>query len=186
MPTTTTTTTEREKATWRIPFVRAVELAGLEDAEDLRVDLDEFRRVAGGLDRVDCIKLVVGRGDFEEVALLERDGVGKAGFRCEFARALDLVVVVVQPDNVGLAKQGNLARRAAHAAAHIQASLPFVQADLCLLFLFLFLCNIFYMHGKGWRDTIWARYISWRDKDCSKDSNLWRGAKWKLWPHPYS
>lgn len=111
------------------PLVDAKDAAGLEDAEDLAVDALERGGVDGSLDGVDGVERVVGEAHLHEVALDVVELVGQALLGGVGGGALNLVVVVVEAGNVAAGELGNLAGRAADAAADVENLHALLDAD---------------------------------------------------------
>jgi len=102
------------------PFVHTEGAAGLENAEDLRVDANQLGSVHGGLDGVHSVKGVVGELHLHEIALDKGHLVGQALLLSVVGGAVDLVVVVVEAGDVRAGEFDNLTGRAADTAADVQ------------------------------------------------------------------
>ena len=102
------------------PLVDTEGAAGLEDAENLRVDTDQLGSVHGGLNGVNGIEAVVGELHLHEVALDEGHLVGETLLLGVVGGAVDLVVVVVETGDVGTGELDDLTGRSADTAADVQ------------------------------------------------------------------
>lgn len=111
------------------PLVGDVEGAGLEDAEDLGVDLVEARGVAGGLDGVGAVEGGVGEGHLEEVAADDLAEAVEAGLLVVGAGAGHLVLVDGDADDAGAGVGGDGAHGPADAASDVEDAVVRGDAD---------------------------------------------------------
>lgn len=102
------------------PLVDTEDTTRLEHTLDLLVDSDELGGVDGGLDSVDSVEGVVGELHLHKVALDETQLVAQALTLRIAGGTLDLVVVVVETNHVGVGELGNLTGRTANTAANIK------------------------------------------------------------------
>ncbi|RCV46651.1 hypothetical protein SETIT_9G548600v2 [Setaria italica] len=111
------------------PLVGDVEAAGLEDAEDLAVDVLQLGRMAGGLDGVGAVEGRVGEGHGEEVAADDLAAGVEAGLAVVRAGAVDLVLVDGDADDVGAGVGGDGAHGPADAAADVEDAVARLGAE---------------------------------------------------------
>ncbi len=104
--------------------------AGLEHALDALEEGDAVGRVAGGLDAVGGVVAVRLEGQVHEVRHDELAAVGEPGLLGELAAAADLVVVGVDAGDLGAGVLGDVAHRAADAAAEVHGLHARVEAQL--------------------------------------------------------
>ena len=112
------------------PLVHAEDAAGLQHAQDLLVHALELGGVDGGLNGVDGIEAIVGEAHLHKVALDEAQLVAQTLALGVAGGALDLVVVVVQTDDVGVSELDDLARGATDTTADIQDPHAGLDVDL--------------------------------------------------------
>lgn len=112
------------------PLVDTEGAAGLENAEDLRVDANQLGSVHSSLDGVDGVEAVVGELHLHEVALDEGHLVRETLLLGVVGGAVDLVVVVVEAGDVGAGELDNFTCRSADTAADVQNLHAFGDAGL--------------------------------------------------------
>lgn len=102
------------------PLVDTEHTTGLQHTEYLLVDTLQLRSVDSRLDGVDSIEGVVWEAHLHEVTLGEAELVRQTITLSIPRRTLDLVVVVVEADNIGICELDNLTSRATNTTADIQ------------------------------------------------------------------
>lgn len=102
------------------PLVDTEHTTGLQHTEDLLVDTLQLRSVDSRLDGVNSIEGVVGEAHLHEVTLGEAELVRQTITLSIPRRTLDLVVVVVETDDIGVCELDNLTSRTTNTTADIQ------------------------------------------------------------------
>ncbi len=111
------------------PLVDTKDTTGLEHTEDFAIDALEGGGMDGGLDGIDSIEAVVGKGHLHKVTLDKVELLGQTLLGSVVGGAVNLVIIVVQAGDMAAGELGNLAGRAADTAANIEHSHTLLDAN---------------------------------------------------------